>query len=382
LSAVDGEADAIDRRLMSLAIEEARRGRPSPNPHVGAVIARGDVVVSVGHHARAGEAHAEVDAIVKAGEAARGATLYCTLEPCNHFGRTPPCTDAIISAGLARVVVGSRDPKPHVPGAVQKLEAAGVSVSVGVLEDEAGELVRDFARHIDTGLPYVVLKAAVTLDGRIATRTGDSRWITGEEARTVAHALRDRADVVLVGVGTALLDDPSLTVRHVAGRDPIRVVLDTHLRTPPSAKLVQHRSSAPTWILHGPSADEAKKRELRADGVELFEVPEGIDGRVDLRAALAILGERDVVRVLAEGGAAVHGALLQQGLAQAAAIFVAPKLLGDPGARPLAEGPPVERMARAFSLRSPRIRQLGSDVLFEGELLQGSEAGPSEGRGL
>ena len=368
-------SDATDRRLMSLAITEARRGRPSPNPHVGAVIARGDEVVSVGHHARAGEAHAEVDAIKKAGADARGATLYCTLEPCNHFGRTPPCTDAIVEAGLARVVVGCRDPKPHVPGAVQKLEAAGVSVTVGVLEDEAGELLRDFARHITTGLPYVVLKAAVTLDGRIATRSGDSRWITGEEARAEAHALRDRADVVLVGVGTVLLDDPSLTVRDLAGgasgRDPIRVVLDTHLRTPASAKLVRHGSRAPTWILHGPAVDEARRAELTMDGVELFEVATGADGRVDLRAALEALGKRDVVRVLAEGGAAVHGALLRTGLAQAAAVFVAPKLLGDPAARPLAEGPPVERIAQGFSLASPRIRQLGSDVLFEGELVRG-----------
>lgn len=364
-------SDSVDRRLMALAIEEARRGRPSPNPHVGAVIARGDQIVSVGHHAKVGDAHAEVDAITKAGEAARGATLYCTLEPCNHFGRTPPCTDAILAAGLVRVVIGARDPKPHVPGAVQKLEAAGVSVSVGVLEDEAGELVRDFARHIITGLPYVVLKAAVTLDGRIATRSGDSRWITGEAARAEAHALRDRADAVLVGVGTALLDDPSLTVRDVAGRDPIRVVLDTHLRTPPSSKLVRHGSSAPTWIVHGPSADEARRAALEVDGVELVEVSIDADGHVDLRAALAALGARDVVRVLAEGGAAVHGALLRTGLAQAAAIFVAPKLLGDPAARPLAEGPAVDAMAGAFSLSSPRIRQLGTDVLFEGELLRG-----------
>jgi diaminohydroxyphosphoribosylaminopyrimidine deaminase/5-amino-6-(5-phosphoribosylamino)uracil reductase len=338
------------------------------------VIVRDGEILAVGHHRRAGEDHAEVAAIRAAGPAARGATLYCTLEPCNHFGRTPPCTDAIVEAQLARVVVGCADPAPHVPGAADKLRDAGVEVTVGVHEDACRELVADFAHHITTGLPYGVLKAAVTLDGRIAARSGDSKWITGEAARTEAHRLRDRADAVLVGAGTVLADDPALTVRHVEGRDPIRVVLDTHLRTPVEAKLLAQASDAPTWIVHGPDAPRARREALAAAGAALIEAPlEEAEGppRVDARAALEALGRRDVVRLLVEGGAAVHGTLLRRGLVQAAAVFVAPRLLGDAGARPLADAGPLARVADGWRLVAPKVRVLGSDVLFEGPLEKG-----------
>lgn len=353
---------------MQRALEAARGGRPSPNPHVGAVVARGEQVIAIGHHERAGEAHAEIAAIRNAKGATEGATLYCTLEPCNHFGRTPPCTDAVLEAGFARVVIGCADPKPHVPGAVEKLRAAGLEVEVGVCEADARELIADFSRHISTGLPYAILKAAVTLDGRIATAEGDSQWITGEAARTEAHRMRDRADAVLVGVGTVLADDPSLTVRHVEGRDPIRIVLDTHLRTPPGARLLTGDGSAATWILHGPEASAERRAALA--GATLIEVPSQ-GGRVDVRAAMKALGERDVVRLLVEGGGQVHGALLREGLAQAAAVFVAPKILGDAAARPLADAGPVSRIAQGWRLESPSVRTLGVDVLFEGELRRG-----------
>ncbi|MCZ7687102.1 MAG: bifunctional diaminohydroxyphosphoribosylaminopyrimidine deaminase/5-amino-6-(5-phosphoribosylamino)uracil reductase RibD [Sandaracinaceae bacterium] len=239
-------------------------------------------------------------ALRAAGERARGSTLYCTLEPCNHFGRTPPCTDAILEAGVRRVVIGAADPAPHVPGAIVKLVNAGVSVVVGVREPECKALIADFARHITRGLPYVVLKAAVTLDGRIAARTGDSRWITGERARREAHRMRDRADAVLVGVGTVLADDPALTVRHVRGRDPLRVVLDTRLRTPPSAAMLRSGSAAPTVVVHGAAAGAPERRALEQAGAELLEVPLAGE-RLDLEAALRALAARDVVRVLAEG---------------------------------------------------------------------------------
>jgi len=354
-----------DVAMMQRALEAARQGRPSPNPHVGAVVAREDRVVAVGHHERAGEAHAEVAAIRNAAGDTAGATLYCTLEPCNHFGRTPPCTDAILEAGFARVVIGCADPAPHVPGAVEKLRAAGVEVEVGVCEDDARDLIADFSRHISTGLPYVILKAAVTLDGRIATASGDSQWITGEPARAEAHRLRDRADAVLVGVETVLADDPSLTVRHVEGRDPIRVVLDTHLRTPPTAKLLTQRSAAPTWILHGPDAPAERRAAL--SGATLLEVPTA-GGHVDPAAAMKALGARDVVRLLVEGGGRVHGALLRADLVQAAAVFVAPKITGDPEARPLAAVGPLASIAEGWRLVRPKVRQLGDDVLFEGAL--------------
>ncbi len=363
--------EALDRALMARALEEGARGRPSPNPHVGALIARGADVVSVGHHARAGGPHAEVDAIANARGDTEGATLYCTLEPCNHTGRTPPCTDAVIAAKIGRLVIGCADPSPPRPGALAKLRAAGVEVVIGVREDEARALIADWARCAATGLPYVVLKAAVTLDGRIAARTGDSRWITGEASRTEAHRLRDRSDAVLIGVGTALADDPSLDVRRVDGRDPVRVVLDTRLRISPTAKLVTHSSAAPTLILHGAAAPEARRAALRRDGVELFEVPLRGDA-LDLEAALRALADRGIVRVLAEGGAAVHGALLRGGLAQEAAIFVAPKILGDRDALPLADAGPVARIADGWWLDEPRVRVFGTDVLFEGAV-----AGPT-----
>ncbi|MBX3270008.1 MAG: bifunctional diaminohydroxyphosphoribosylaminopyrimidine deaminase/5-amino-6-(5-phosphoribosylamino)uracil reductase RibD [Sandaracinaceae bacterium] len=365
-----------DVALMGLALEAGRRGRPSPNPHVGAVIARGERVIAVGHHARAGDAHAEVDAIRNAAGDTEGATLYCTLEPCNHFGRTPPCTDAILSARLGRVVIGCADPKPPKPGAIDKLRAAGVEVEVGVCGDEAQALIRDWARFVTARLPWVVLKAAVTLDGRIAARTGDSRWITGEHARAQAHALRDAADAVLVGVGTVRADDPSLDVRLVEGRDPVRVVLDTHLGTPADAKLVTStaaRSGAPTWILHGPSAPAGRRAALARANVELVEVPVSAEGRLELRAALATLAARDVVRVLAEGGASVHGALLREGLAQEAAIFVAPRILGDADAIPLARAGALARIADGWRLSDPTVQLLGGDVLFRGLLAAGPD---------
>ncbi|MEZ4337743.1 MAG: bifunctional diaminohydroxyphosphoribosylaminopyrimidine deaminase/5-amino-6-(5-phosphoribosylamino)uracil reductase RibD [Sandaracinaceae bacterium] len=369
-------SDATDAALMARALEEGRRGRPSPNPHVGAVLARGDRIVAVGHHARAGEAHAEVDAIRNAAGDTEGATLYCTLEPCNHFGRTPPCTDAILAAKIGRVVIGCADPKPPRPGALDKLRAAGVEVVVGVAETEARALIASWTRTVVEGLPAVLLKAAVTLDGRTAASSGESRWITGEASRAEAHRMRDACDAVAVGVGTVLADDPKLDVRHVEGRDPIRVVFDTHLRTPPSAELVTHASAAPTWVLHGPEASAERRDALTRDGVELVEAPV-VEGRIDVRAALALLAKRGIVDLLVEGGPTLHGALLRLGLATEAAVFVAPKILGDTAALPLADAGPLARMSDAWRLVAPRIQVLGEDVLFRGAL-----AGPDRPPGL
>lgn len=365
------ELEELDARMMARAIKEARKGRPSPNPHVGAVIARGETIVAVGHHARAGEDHAEVAALKSALGDARGATLYCTLEPCNHFGRTPPCTDAILEAGIARVVIGARDPKPHVPGALAKLAAAGVEIVTGVRERECAALIADFAHHITTGLPYTILKAAVTLDGRLAARTGDSRWITGEAARREAHRMRDRADAVLVGIGTVLADDPALTVRHVRGRDPMRVVVDTHLRTSVSSKVVATGSSAPTLIVHGPDTRMEPRERLVSAGARLWEAPLGADGRIDLEAVLRELARRDVVRLLVEGGARLHGSLLRRGLFSRAAIFVAPRILGDTQGIPLADAGPLERIADGYRVVAPEVRRFGDDVLIEGDLVRG-----------
>lgn len=348
---------------MARAIEEAKRGRPSPNPHVGAVVASADgTILGCGHHERAGDAHAEVAAIADASETA-GHTLYVTMEPCNHHGRTPPCSDAVIAAGFKRLVLGARDPAPHVPGSVEKIRAAGVEVTLGVLEQECEALIADFSKHIQTGLPFVTLKAAVTLDGRMATRTGDSKWITGEEARTEAHRMRDYSDAVLVGIGTVLADDPALTVRHVEGVDPLRVVLDAGLRTPPDATL----ATRGTLVMHGPGAARENADALRAKGCELIEVPR-LEGGLDIRAVLTVLGKRDIVRVLVEGGPTLHASFLAEGHADYAAVFVAPKVVGDRDAPGFAGGRGVDTIAKAWTLKNPRTRTLGVDVLIEGAL--------------
>jgi diaminohydroxyphosphoribosylaminopyrimidine deaminase/5-amino-6-(5-phosphoribosylamino)uracil reductase len=252
---------------MSQALELGAKGSPSPNPHVGAVLVKGGTVLGSGHHERAGEDHAEVVAIRQAGDKARGATLYVTLEPCNHQGRTPPCTDAVAKARLARIVVGCRDPNPHVAGGgIEKLRDAGVKVDVGCREAEARRLIAPWTKFVTTEVPYVVLKLALSLDGRIASRTGSSKWVTGPEARARVHQLRSQQDAVVVGIGTALADDPRLTVRDAPGPSPLRVVLDTRLRLPPASRLVESAREVPTWVIctRRPPPRDASTRSRRS----------------------------------------------------------------------------------------------------------------------
>jgi len=356
----------LDVAMMARAVREARKGRPSPNPHVGAVVARGSTLLAVGHHDRCGGPHAEVVALQRAGARARGATLYVTFEPCNHHGRTGPCTEAILAAGVARVVVGCADPAPHVPGSSRKLRRAGVAVEIGVLGAQACALIEDFTVFMLEHRPHVTLKAALTLDGRLAARSGDSKWITAEPARREAHRMRARADAVLVGVSTVLADDPELTTRLVRGPDPVRVVLDTRLRTPPTGKIARTSSGRRTLIFHGPGASPRRRRELAARGVELCEVPLGKKDRLRLASVMRELWRRDVVRLLVEGGSQVHGAFLDAGLADRAALFLAPRILGDARAIPFADGARKLVLADAFALEGATVRRLGPDFLVEG----------------
>lgn len=359
-------SEARDARFMRLAIEAAAGGRTSPNPHVGAVVVAGDTVIGTGFHEGPGQAHAEVAALRAAGERARGATLYCTLEPCNHHGRTPPCTEAILASGIARVVVGSRDPKQYPTGpGLDRLRAMGIAVETDVLARETAAVIEDFTCLVTHRRPLVVGKAAVTLDGRIATASGDSKWITGEAARTESHRMRDRADAVMVGIETVLADDPALTVRHVPGRDPARIVLDTALRTPVSAKLL----TGGALLVHGASAGADRRVALEGAGARLLEAPLGPDGRLDLGWLLSELGKRDVMRLLVEGGGRVLGALLDAELVDRMAVFVAPLVLGDPLARPLAHrATAVQNVAQATRLDDTIVRTFGSDVLIEGRV--------------
>jgi diaminohydroxyphosphoribosylaminopyrimidine deaminase/5-amino-6-(5-phosphoribosylamino)uracil reductase len=358
----------FEREMMSQAIEQARRGRPSPNPRVGAAIVRDGEVLAFGFHHKAGQAHAEVDAIQNAGDAVAGTTLFVTLEPCNHHGRTGPCTEAIIAAGITRVVIGCRDPAPHVPGAIDRLERGGVKVEVGLLQEECQALIADFAKHVKTGLPFVTLKAAITLDGKVATRTGSSKWITSPEARAEAHRLRGDSDAILVGVGTVLADDPKLTVRHVGGHDPLRVVVDADLRTPPTAAVLgcTDERDPGTLIFCAQDADPRRFDALRRDGVEIVAVTRHARG-VDMLEVLKALGGRDVVRLLVEGGAHVNGTYLDLGLADRAAIFIAPRILGDATAPSLAAGSGAETIERASRLVRTQIRSVGPDWLVTGD---------------
>ncbi|HEY6100888.1 MAG TPA: bifunctional diaminohydroxyphosphoribosylaminopyrimidine deaminase/5-amino-6-(5-phosphoribosylamino)uracil reductase RibD [Anaeromyxobacter sp.] len=357
---------AVAEFFMRVALREAAKGlgRTSPNPAVGAVLVRSGRVVARGHHARAGGPHAEVVAIRAAGARARGADLYTTLEPCDHYGRTPPCSKAILDAGVRRVFVGSSDPNPLVNGkGVARLRAAGVEVLAGVLRGECDALNAHWFRYIRDRRPYVTLKAGVTLDGRIATRTGDSRWVTGEEARRWVHRLRDQVDAVLVGAGTARADDPRLTARLPGGRgrDPVRVVLDTDLSLPASLKLFHPhpRSAAPTIVAHASS----RTRRL-GPGVELLRCRRG-EGGVDLADLLVKLAARGITHLLVEGGARVHARFLEAGLVDRAAIFIAPKLAGADGV-PLFAGSGPARMADALRLDEVQVERIGEDVLVQG----------------
>ncbi len=371
---------AASELFMRAALREAAKGlgRTSPNPAVGAVLVKNGRVVARGHHARAGGPHAEVVAIRAAGGRARGADLYTTLEPCDHFGRTPPCSRAVLEAGVRRVFVGSSDPNPLVNGrGVERLRRAGVEVVSGVLGAECDALNAHWFRFIRDRRPYVTLKAAVTLDGRIATRTGDARWVTGEEARRRVHRLRDRVDAVLVGAGTALADDPRLTTRLPGGggHDPVRVVLDTGLSLPARLALFHARSAAPTVVAHA----SARTRRL-GPGVELLRCRRGRGG-VDLRDLLAKLAARGVTHLLVEGGARVHARFLAEGLVDRVVVFVAPKLVGGDGV-PLLAGPGPARMADAVRLDEVTVERVGDDVLVQGRPVRPavSSGRPAAGR--
>ncbi|MGC3996203.1 MAG: bifunctional diaminohydroxyphosphoribosylaminopyrimidine deaminase/5-amino-6-(5-phosphoribosylamino)uracil reductase RibD [Anaeromyxobacter sp.] len=372
---------AVAEFFMRVALREAARGlgRTSPNPAVGAVLVKNGRVIARGHHARAGGPHAEVVALRAAGARARGADLYTTLEPCDHQGRTPPCSAAILAAGVRRVYVGSRDPNPLVNGrGMARLRRRGVEVVPGVLTAECDALNAAWFTYIRERRPFVTLKAAVTLDGKLATRTGDARWVTGPEARARVHALRDRVDAVLVGAGTARADDPALTTRLPGGRgrDPVRVVLDTDLTLPPRLKLFHPGSTAPTWVAHA----SARKRRT-GPGVELLRCRPG-PGGVDLRDLLAQLAQRGITHLLVEGGARVHAAFLAARLADRAVVFVAPKLAGADGVSwvggPL--GRPggragLARMSDALRLDQVSVERLGDDVLVTGTVPRDRRSG-------
>lgn len=352
------------RRVLELAAQA--RGRTAPNPMVGAVIVdESGALLAEGYHHRAGEAHGEIDALRKLQGQAPGATLYVNLEPCCHYGRTPPCTGALIAAGFRHVVVGIQDPNPKVNGkGIQQLRDAGIAVTVGVLEQTCREINTPYFIHIQKQRPMVSLKIAMSLDAKIATHTGDARWLSCEAARRWSHQMRDAADVILVGANTVMADDPALTVRHLQGRDPWRVVLDSELRTPITSQMYQPPLATGTCILTTVESDHPKFQALSQQGVRVVTLPSDPHGRVSVPAVLQFLHREEKLHLLVEGGGIVHQSFIEQRLVDRLHLVLTPWLIGHNGkaAFPFL-GPDL--LSQALHLRDIRTSPLGTDILLE-----------------
>lgn len=351
---------------MDLALTNARtmKGQTDPNPLVGSVIVNHNRIVGVGAHLKAGEPHAEIHALRMAGEEAHGGTIYVTLEPCSHFGRTGPCAQAIIDAGLKKVVIAALDPNPLVSGnGVKMLEEAGIEVVSGIREQESLRMNEVFNKFITTKKPFVTLKAASTLDGKIATHSLDSKWITSEDARRDVHELRSEHMAILVGVGTVIEDDPELTARIPNGRNPIRVILDSSLRLPLDAKVAVD-GAAETWIFTSRTYDRSKKEQLEHSGIRIFETPG--ETRTDVNDMMRILGENGISSLFIEGGGTVNSAFLENGLIDKAVLYFAPKLVGGKNAPTFLEGSGFELMKDAVDLADGEFTKIGKDFKFTG----------------
>lgn len=363
-----------DTGYMKIALDLARGGwgHTAPNPMVGAVVVKEGRIVGKGFHAAVGGPHAEVNAIDDAGAEARGADLYVTLEPCNHTGRTPPCTEKILAGGIRRVFAAMSDPNPEVAGGgADYLRAKGVSVTIGILEKEALRLNEIFMKFMKTHRPFVVLKCAATLDGRIATRTGDARWVTGEKARAHVHHLRQGLDGIMVGIGTVLVDNPSLTTRMegVRTRDPARIILDSRLSIPEDAKVLT-ASSAPVILaaseaVAGEKMFAEKERRLSEKGATVLRLPPAAGG-IDLVVLMERLGAMGITGVLVEGGSRVIGQALKSGIADKILFFYAPKITGGDDGFPICRGAGPELMRDCIPVRDMTVRQFGADVMIEG----------------
>jgi diaminohydroxyphosphoribosylaminopyrimidine deaminase / 5-amino-6-(5-phosphoribosylamino)uracil reductase len=357
-----------DATFMRMAVRLARKGvgRTSPNPPVGAVVVKGGRVVGCGYHHRAGEPHAEILALAAAGSRARGATVYVTLEPCTHHGRTPPCADALIGAGIRRIVVGVRDPNRNVRGSgLETLARAGIEVSSGLEGKACADLIAAFARHANAGLPLVTLKLAASLDGRIATATGASRWITGEAARRWVHRMRNEVDAVMVGAGTVLADDPLLTCRLRGGRNPLRVIVDGALRIPLTARVLTNGAARGTLIATM-DGDSPALGSLRRLGARVVKLP-GSDGLFSLKRLLALLGKQGIMSVMIEGGATLAAAALREGVVDRLVCFLAPKLIGGDGL-PMIAGLDVREPVGALPLKGLALTRVREDLMIRAAL--------------
>lgn len=363
-------ADSIDSFFMNMALELSEKGRgfTSPNPMVGAVVVSNSHVVGTGYHEYAGGPHAEVNALNEAGDLARGATLYVTLEPCNHTGRTPPCTKKILESGIARVVVAMQDPNPDVTGGgIEFLRERGIQVDAGIEEKEASRINEFFIKYVRTKRPFVILKTAATLDGRIATRTGDSKWVTGPSARNYAHRIRHAVDGIMVGIGTVKQDDPSLTTRleNIKTKDPARIILDTRLSISESARLLKVESDAGTYLVTGQNPSPDKKNRLEKMGATIIESPLK-SGFIDLDALMLQLGAMGITSLLVEGGGRVAASVLSCRIVDKILFFYAPKILGGDDGVPVCRGPGPDQMSDCIQIQDVLVHRFDDDILVEG----------------
>lgn len=359
-----------DQEYMLRAIQLAKKGEgwTNPNPMVGAVIVKDGKIIGEGYHKKYGELHAERNAIASLTESAEGAVIYVTLEPCCHHGKTPPCTEAIIEQKIRKVVIGSRDPNPKVAGkGVQILRDHGVEVETGLLEEECLSLNEIFFHYITTKMPYVAMKYAMTLDGKIASFSGDSKWVTGEKAREHTHFLRKKYRGILVGIGTVLADDPMLNCRIENGVDPVRIVCDSHLQIPLGCQLVKTAKDIETIVCYA-EENEEKQKALMEAGVQLIKAEK--DGQVDLEKLMMELGSMEIDSVLVEGGGAIHGSFLTSGLVQKVYCYIAPKMIGGKDALSPVLGKGIEKMSDAVEITDVTVQNFGGDICVSGHVKQ------------
>lgn len=361
---------------MTRALELAEKGAgyTNPNPLVGAVIVKDGKIVGEGYHQVYGSHHAEINAINSATEDIKGATMYVTLEPCSHYGKTPPCAEAIVKSGIKKVVVGLKDPNPLVAGrGIKVLQDNGIEVLVGVLENEGRKLNEIFLKYITTNIPFCIMKTAMTLDGKIATKTGDSKWITESLSREHVHKIRHRVSGIMVGIGTVLADDPSLTTRLDYGRDnkdPIRIIVDSSGRIPLEAKVLNLKSNAKTIIAATEKINKDKVRALEEKGAEVIITPIKNNG-VDLSFLMKILGEKKIDSILLEGGSKINYSALEAGIVDKVNAFIAPKIIGGDTAKTPVGGAGKKYMKEAISLRDIEVHHFGNDIMIEGYIMKG-----------
>ncbi|HHW60701.1 MAG TPA: bifunctional diaminohydroxyphosphoribosylaminopyrimidine deaminase/5-amino-6-(5-phosphoribosylamino)uracil reductase RibD [Syntrophomonadaceae bacterium] len=355
----------------AISIAARAHGRTEPNPMVGALIVdENGIIVGEGYHQQAGTAHAEIHALRQAGSRARHATVYVSLEPCSHYGHTPPCTEALIEAGVKRVVIAMQDPNPQVAGnGIKRLQAAGIEVETGILEQEAARLNEVFIKHIQTGLPFIASKTAMTLDGKIATKTGDSKWISNEQSRHYVHQLRNQYQAIMVGIGTVMIDDPRLNTRLETSskRDPVRVIIDTKLDIPVQSRIVQSAEQQKTVVFCGRQVNDAKCRALEKRGVQINRV----DSRGDLlsmQQVFKLLYEQGICSILVEGGSSLNGTLLQEKWFDRVYFFIAPKIIGGHSAPGPFGGVGCEKISQGIRVIEREIHSFGEDLMITGRL--------------